>query len=599
WANLDKSQTALLNQASDGTVDNEGELRLAYLRGDRSQEQSNGGGFRNRMGLLGDVVDATPVYVGPPDRFYPAHWDDLTISNDSAPENLPSDGTYDAFKTAHSNRAGVVYVGANDGMLHAFDAATGNELFAYVPSAVYDHLSDLTDPSYGHRFYVDGTPTEGDAFFDSAWHTVLVGGLRAGGQGIYALDITDVPGASAGETSVAAKVLWEFTDADDPDLGYTYSKPQIVRLHNGQWAAVFGNGYNNTESDGHASTTGDAVLYIVNIADGSLIKKIDTGKGMASDPLKLNRPNGLATVTPADIDGDGIVDYFYAGDLFGNLWKFNVKDSSSGKWVVAYNAPLFTAVDAKGNAEPITAAPSIRRHPTGAGYLLMFGTGKYLENNDAIISSNIQSIYGIWDRDGSALKSFTRSNLLQQSILQTTTADGTDYRVVTDNPITWASSDPTKSPGSGQYLGWYLDLLAGEMQVTDSLLRGDRLILTTLIPNDDPCSLGGDSWLMVLNYDNGGRFNPPVFDTNNDGVFGLADLVETTNSDGTKESVSVSGQKSKSGILQTPTLSSLPNADRAYLGGSDGKGTNCAGQDCTDIGRDPALRNRQSWLQLR
>ncbi|MCO6440678.1 MAG: hypothetical protein J5I81_06215 [Nitrococcus mobilis] len=603
WANLDSSQTTFLNQASNGTVDGKGEARLDYLRGDRSQEQSNGGPFRTRKGLLGDVVDATPVYVGAPNRFYPDDWG--VIDKDDTPEDQAT-GTYADFKAAHSSRAGVVYVGANDGMLHAFAAATGQEIFAYVPSAVYAHLSDLTDPAYGHRFYVDATPTEGDAFFGGAWHTILVGGLRAGGQGVYALDITAVPGAAVGETSVATKLLWEFTDADDADLGFTYSSPQIVRLHNGHWAAVFGNGYNNTDSDGHMSSSGNAVLFIRDLESGTVIK-LDTHRGTADDPTDNNRPNGLATVTPTDIDGDGIVDYLYAGDLFGNLWKFDVKSGNTSNWQIAYGTgtnptPLFTAVDANGTHEPITTAPSIRRHPTGEGFLLMFGTGKYLENQDSTLSTKKQSVYGIWDRDGSSLKPFTRSNLLEQTIEQATTVNGTDFRILSDHPLTWADSDPTTLPSSSSdgYLGWYMDLLAGEMQVTDSLVRGNRLIFTTLIPNDDPCSLGGDSWLMVLDYRDGGRFNLPVFDTDNDGVFALADLAEAdTDGDGNKEKISAGGQKSKSGILQTPTLGSAPNADRAYLGGSDGKGTDCAGRDCTDIGRDPATRNRQSWLQLR
>lgn len=605
WDELSPDQQDALNGDNDIEL---GKNRLLYLRGAPDPEQSNDDGdFRNRKSLLGDVVDATPVYVGPPNRFYP---DDGTY---------PDGKAYSDFKTAKKDRSGVVYVGANDGMLHAFAADDGEELFAYVPSAVYDHLSELTDPAYSHRFYVDGTPTEGDAFFGGKWHTVLVGGLRAGGQGIYALDITDVPDGNADEAGIAAKVLWEFTDADDVDtnhpdlnytLGYTYSRPQIVRLHNDTWAAIFGNGYNNTEDDGHASTTGNAVLYVVNIADGSLIKKIDTGVGTDDDPTGQNRPNGLATVTTADIDGDLIVDYVYAGDLYGNLWKFDLRDTNAGSnansgWSIAYNKPLFQAVrdtDDTAHYQPITTKPSIRRHPTGKGYLLMFGTGKYLEDSDAKASTDIQSVYGIWDRDDGT--TFTRDNLLEQTIQQATTVDGTEYRVLSDNPLTWYPPDKAgtlPSSDSDQYLGWYMDLTAGEIQVTDSLVRGNRLIFTTLIPNDDPCSPGGDSWLMVLDYRDGGRFNLPVFDTNNDGVFDLEDLVEvdTDDSDDDKEQVSVGGQKSKNGILQTPALGSMPNADRAYLGGSDGEGTDCAGQDCTDLGRDPATRNRQSWLQLR
>ncbi|MDN5849560.1 MAG: fimbrial assembly protein, partial [Nitrococcus sp.] len=350
------------------------------------------------------------------------------------------------------------------------------------------------------------------------------------------------------------------------------------------------------------SGSGNAVLYLVNIADGSLIKKIDTGMGTADDPTTTTdadkRPNGLATVTPADVDGDSIVDYFYAGDLFGNLWKFDVTDdNNTNNWVVAHNAPLFTGVRSSVH-QPITTAPSIRRHPTGEGLLVLFGTGKYLESSDANASTAVQSVYGIWDRDDG--KAFTRNHLLAQTIQQETDVDGTDYRIISDNPLTWytGATGTLPSTSSDGYLGWYMDLTTAEMQVTDTLVRGNRLIFTTLIPNDDPCSLGGDSWLMVLDYRDGGRLEPSVFDTNSDGVYDLDDLVDADD-DANTEPVGVSGQKSNNGILQTPSLGSMADADRAYLGGSDGKGTDCAGQDCTDLGRDPSTRNRQSWRQLR
>ncbi|MDN5871837.1 MAG: fimbrial assembly protein [Nitrococcus sp.] len=603
WSSLSNSQQNILTSFG---LDQD---RVAYLRGDRSKEQSNGGSFRNRTGLLGDVVHSTPVYVGPPDRFYP---DGLATTN------------YSAFKSAHSSREGVVYVGANDGMLHAFAADNGEELFAYVPSAVYDHLSDLTNPGYGHRFYVDGTPTEGDAFFNGAWQTVLVGGLRAGGQGIYALDITDVPSASTSETTIASRVLWEFTDADDADLGYTYSRPQIVRLHNDKWAAVFGNGYNSTDTgpEDSISGDGDAVLYVVDIADGSLIAEIDTTIGSTT------APNGLATVTPADIDGDSIVDYVYAGDLYGNLWKFDLRSTTPNNWEVAHGKPIFQAVGPSGTAQPITTRPSLRRHPTGDGFLVMFGTGKYLEPTDATADpSVIQSVYGIWDRDlkddnTGNLKpftSFTRDHLLEQTIEDEIAQNGSEWRVLSNNTMQWYSEtglptpDPTTDSTSDAdsvpdnddyYLGWYLDLkvqneaAAGEMQVTDTLVRGNRLIFTTLIPNDEPCSAGGDSWLMVLDFRNGGRFTFSPFDVDNNGVFDLDDLV-TININGETKEVSLNGRKSKGGVLQKPALGSLDDADRAYLGGSDGGGTDCAGEDCVDLNRDPALLNRQSWRQLR
>lgn len=610
WGQL----TATQQDALDGRNDNTtlGKNRLKYLRGDDSKEQINGGSFRNRDSLLGDIVNSSPVYVGAPTRFYPSDWNDrLTPSNDITPEDRATK-TYGEFKSAYSSRAGVVYVGANDGMLHAFAADDGEELFAYVPNAVFDNLAKLSKPEYTHRFYVDGTPTSTAAYFnegpEQGWHTVLVGGLRAGGQAIYALDITNVPDASATEQDIADKVLWEFTDAD---LGYTYSQPQVARLHNGDWAVIFGNGYNSTENDG-SSGDGDAVLYLVDVEDGSLIAKIDTGIGSTSNP------NGLATVTTADIDGDLIVDYVYAGDLYGNLWKFDLTSSKPKQWKVAYNNPIFQALGPHGTLQPITTKPSIRRHPTGEGYLLIFGTGKYLNTADTKIKTTdkgkiiVQSVYGIWDRDQNTLTSITRKQLLEQTIQREITKNGSQWRVVSNNIMQWYTGDgvPDNSDGKTSndgYLGWYLDLkvkgkpAAGEMQVTNTLIRSGRLIFTTLIPNDNPCGMGGTNWLMVLDYKDGSRFQDmAVFDVNNDGVFSLKDYYDSARRD---PKVSLSGTNRGTGILQEPILASGEGMDIAYLGsGTDGGvngGTDCQGKDCVAINRKPGLWNRQSWRQLR
>ena len=317
----------------------------------------------------------------------------------------------------------MVYVGANDGMLHGFDGLTGAEKLAYVPSPVYANLSKLTATPYSHRYFVDGTPTIGDAYFSGAWHSVLVGGLRAGGQGIYALNVTDP--TQFAETNASSLVMWEFTDANDADLGYTFSRPNVVKMADGSWAAVFGNGYNNTEADGHASTTGAAVLYIVNVQTGALIKKISTGVGSSQDPTGASRPNGLATVTPVDVNQDGITDYIYGGDLFGNLWKFDVTATSSGSWDVAFHSggaasPLFKACGGNtcnsGNAQAITTRVTVGYGPNRIGYMVYFGTGKYLEATD-VNDLSTQTLYGIWDKNDGTTTVSGRSTLLQQTIL--------------------------------------------------------------------------------------------------------------------------------------------------------------------------------------
>ena len=199
-----------------------------------------------------------------------------------------------------------------------------------------------------------------------------------------------IGGISASETNASSLVLWEFDDRDDADLGYTYGKPQIAKMANGRWAAVFGNGYNNTEADGSASTTGRAVLFIVDVETGALIRKIDTLAGSTTTP------NGLATPVLIDSDGDQVVNYIYAGDLSGRLWKFDVTSSNAGSWAVDYTsgstpAPLFTTE----NNQPITTQPQVTLHPDGeAGFMIYFGTGKYIETGDNDpTGQNTQSFY--------------------------------------------------------------------------------------------------------------------------------------------------------------------------------------------------------------
>ena len=284
----------------------------------------------------------------------------------------------------------MVYTGANDGMLHAFNGLTGVEALAFIPSAVFPNLHELTKPSYSHRFFVDGTPTVGDAFYSSAWHTMLVAGLNRGGRSIYALDVTYPENFS--EANAASIFKWEYTNSD---LGYTYSRPAIVRMANGVWAAVFGSGYHTSSSV--VGSTGRAYLYIVNISTGVLIRKIDTTVGTVADP------NGLGTPALVDLDGDSIVDYAYAGDLQGNLWKFNLTSTNSASWDVAYISgttrnPLFVATNAGGVRQPITSRPEVGVGPKGMGMIVLFGTGKFMELSDKS-PTQTQSFYGLVDNN--------------------------------------------------------------------------------------------------------------------------------------------------------------------------------------------------------
>ncbi|WP_371413289.1 pilus assembly protein [Methylophaga sp. SB9B] len=605
WDNISAEQKLLLNN----------EPTLEYLRGIRTGEQSNQGGtFRNRNFLLGDIINSAPAYVGAPIQRYPDSWG-AGAAESTAP--------YSSFKATNSNRQPLVYVGANDGMLHAFNADTGAEWFAYVPASIYPNLPSLANPNYTHKYFVDGSPTVVDAFIGGEWRTILVSGLGGGGQGVFALDVTN-PSDFLSEDSAASKVLWEFTDADDGDLGFTYGQPSIVRLQNGDWAAIFSGGYNNTvdnNADGDPNTdsaTGNAVLFIVRLADGELIEIIDTEVGTAQDPTGQNRPNGLASPAAVDVDGDFIVDYVYAGDLFGNMWKFDLTSSTPSNWGVAYEnggnpQALFQAcyiedsdlpvasdyVCPATNIQPITTRPQVVRHPTSNGFLVLFGTGKYLEVNDNSVEDQItQTFYAVWDKRQEELTPFNRSSLLKQQITQEVSVDGTSYRVTSDNSINWTNE-----------LGWYINLLSpsttnnfGERQVSNSIIRNGRIIFTTLLPSDDPCDFGGSGWLMELNYATGGRLSYSPFDITGDGIFNEADFICIANcdldADGNPDPnrvlVPASGKKSEVGIIPTPSIASEAGGQREfkYTSGSSGN------IEVTVENPGPGFEGRQSWRQL-
>ena len=292
-------------------------------------------------------------------------------------------------------------IGGNDGMLHAFDALTGEELFSYIPGEVFPRLNLLTDPDYTHQFYVDGSPVYGDVQFGAGaggWRSVLAGGLRNGGQGLYVLDITNP------DTFGSSKALFEFTDANDADLGYTYAAPQIVRMNNDEWAIVIGNGYNNTKPDGAASTSGTAALYII------FIKAASNGGVSNTDFVKIpvgnadvNNPNGLGSVGVSDIDGDARADFLYAGDLRGDLWRFDITSSNPGDWPNGAQK-LFTAKNSNGDTQPITAAPTAIAHPLGIGQgaLILFGSGQFIATDDIDpTNQTTQTFYAVWDRAAS------------------------------------------------------------------------------------------------------------------------------------------------------------------------------------------------------
>jgi type IV pilus assembly protein PilY1 len=496
----------------DGSVSNDaaGQARLEYIRGDRSNE-NNGYAFRSRQSLLGDIVHSGPVYVGAPSL----GWPDTTPFPDS------SGSRYSDFKNgAAKNREGVIYVGSNDGMLHAFSAANGKELFAYVPNLIATTDQDsgyhyLTDPGYTHNWYVDLTPTVSDAFLNvggsTGWHTLLIGGLRGGGRGLFALNVTDP--SDFDEAHADKVVMWEFSQADDPDLGYTYSQPTIALANNGKWVAIFGNGYNDTGD-------GEAKLFILDIEAGQDGWQTGDYIEITTKAGDTSNRNGLATPALADIDGNGTVDRVYAGDLEGNMWAFDLSGSSSGSWDVAYSdggnpAPLFTTQ----SGQPITSKPVLAYHPSipnqsspsnAPNLMVYFGTGQYLvlpDRND----TSTQSFYGVWDRGD---KQLDISNLVEQTFDSSYT-----QRVLSRNFVDYSSKH-----------GWRFDLpTAGERVITTAVARADTVFFNTFIPRtNDPCELSEYGYKFAVDMLTGGSPAENVVDANNDGIVDDDDYIDSS-----------------------------------------------------------------------
>lgn len=577
--NLSVSQKAALDTNSGGVVDNRCDARLQWLRGNPKDEvRSVSAGslklFRNRLDtVMGDIVNSDPAFVK-----------DVNYGYTGLPAGTPGQSSYDSFRSGNSGRLPMVYVGANDGKMYGFrgdvdQADSGVEKFSYIPGGVYPNLSHLTDPSYSHRYYVDGGITVGDAYFGGGWKTVLLGGLNAGGKTIYALDVTN-PAAFD-----ASKVLWEFDAGDDAaDLGLTYSRPQIGILESGQWVAIFGNGYNSTDGGAH--------LYVVNLETGALIRKIT-----ALDPAG-DESNGLSTPILFDADEDKLIDTVYAGDLRGNLWKFDLSAAASASWSVAYGAPLFKARNGDNDEQPITAQPKVVKHQFG-GQLIVFGTGRYITNGD-VFEDSVQTYYGIQDK-GSAISTTNRSELQAQRFDLQTTKFGRKVRSVTNNTVDW----------TGGKRGWYLDLLdgpavldgpsgppRGERVVHTSIIAAGRAIFGSIVPSTDPCEPGGTSWLIELKLGTGGAFSKSVLDLNDDGLFDQSD----TANDEVINAVSNDGL----GISNVPVW--IEDEDMAYkvrtgTTGNFATEKNCLKENEEECGSGPPPSpggvTRRSWIQIR
>ncbi|WP_162888594.1 pilus assembly protein [Dechloromonas sp. HYN0024] len=452
--------------ASNGAA---GEALVNFLRGDRSNEESTTPDptkfFRHRAHVLGDIVTAQPQYVGAPDKAY-------------------VDTGYSAFKTAHANRQDMVYVSGNDGMLHAFNATNGNEEWAYIPSLVLPRMYTLADKSYAdkHQYFVEGTPSIGDVYVSGVWKTILVGGLNGGGNGYYALDITD---------PLNPVYLWEFTDNN---MGYTFGNPQITKLDTGAWVVLVTSGYNNcprlattAQQNCVKSGVGDGLgrLYVLNAGDGSqLTTAISTAVG------SVTAPSGLSKII-AQVDADYVTTRVYGGDLLGNLWRFTLGSGGYSKQLLA------TFLDASGNAQPITARPQVTTYL--AKPIVYVGTGRYLGTTD-VNSTLQQSFYGV--RDNLGASSFGNPRAGSTFIGLTASSDvcpagtsvdicqpGSTIRTVTQNGTTNASLS------SGGFDGWYLDFPAGvgEQSFTDPKLVLGTLVFSTNSPTSSTSEVCGSA----------------------------------------------------------------------------------------------------------
>ncbi|WP_317932999.1 pilus assembly protein [Halioxenophilus sp. WMMB6] len=550
WASLSTEQQ---NDLKGGGSETDGKAVLNYLRGASNALYRDRTTTTGSMGLLGDIVNSSPVEVGEPEVGYPDYGALLDNGTTVTLFGSASD-PYSSFVSSNSSRASMVYVGSNDGMVHAFygDLSTGGgEAFAYIPSMVFDSSSNeeglyyLTDPDYQHRFYVDGPITASDVYLDpnggvsKSWRTVIVGGLRAGGRGLYALDVTNPAQFTAGNASNI--VLWEFDENDDSDIGHVYGEVRIAMMANGKWAAILGNGYN--------SGSGEAKLFIVYLeqgVDGSWSSGdwVELSTGIGSD-------NGMGAPVLADLNGDYIPDRIYAGDLKGNLWAFDVSDTSDANWHSAYldgttPKPLFTAKDSSGNVQPITTQPLITLNPSttkagnGENVLVFFGTGKFIELSD-YTDNSAQTFYAVWDRgDDQLLRGNLTARTLAAATLTDVNGDTVSTRTVSGSTISWWNGT------TGSY-GWYMDLPeTGERNIVEPYVLQGTLFFATSVPSTASCSNGGKGWVNSVGTD-GLSSTTPIYDADGDGDVDEDDL----------------------GYVGERVEDGLPSG-AAYIGGGDG-----------------------------
>ncbi|WP_458069221.1 PilC/PilY family type IV pilus protein [Rhodanobacter sp. BL-MT-08] len=607
WANLTTAQATNLN-GTDGA----GSTRVSWLRGDRSTEQLYSpvpGTLRARNQVLGDIIDSSPTFVAAPAaNTYPdAFTDSLVGTSATKPENASGAQTYSAFVTANAGRQNIVYAGSNDGFLHAFAAGpasangtynastnNGSELLGFMPAGLLanstnsTNLVNLTSPNYVHNYYVDATPVAGDLFYGSKWHTWLVGGVGSGGSEIYALDITDPTQFTEATASSVVMGDWTSATAGLSNLGQTVGTPVITRLHNGNWAIIFGNGLGSGKAAG-------IYIGLVNSTSGAVTFTFySTGVGSASVP------NGIAYVATADLDGDQITDYIYAGDQQGNLWRLDVTSNTASNW--SYSkfgnttaTPLYVAKSGASTPllQPITTAPVVASVTVGGGnrVMVMFGTGQKTPFNSTsgdVYATGSQTFYGIWDWDMSAWnaaaianaqyasltgkQTVNRSVLLQQTLASTSTGSGTNSQVLgyrylnVGTVVCWQGSSACSS-NNNQY-GWLFDLPTTNEQIIYSpTLIGGAVTVNTAIPptvSASTCNAGLQSgWTMSFDPASGGGIVQSFF-PNPDGSTGTVNGSTVggiqLNGVGSPSSISYNGQT----YLVSQTVNGTPALSKVY-----------------------------------
>ena len=557
WATLAKTQQDALNlNPGTGTSDGRGQLRVNYLRGDRSQEAdsqgSNGGIFRGRKTVFGDIINSGPVYVG-------------------GPSTARSGTDYSAFLTKYLLRTPMVYVGANDGMLHAFNANTGDEVFAYVPNAVVGNLNQLTSITYTHRAYVDATPVVAEAQVGGNWKSVLAGGFGGGAQGVYALDVTDPDGQKSGAAFGASNVLWEFTDKDDADMGNVMGTPVVVKLLSGydnnnlpvfKWYIVVGNGLNANQADGYANTSAPSVLFIL-----SLDKPTGAAWSLNSNYWKVVTPspsttalaNGLST--PALVSqANGAAMALYAGDLQGNLWKFNLSGlpatwNASGA-LLAFGGtpgkPMFVATSPNnGPRQPITMQPQVVYAP--GGYMVLFGTGKYYELADTT-TAQTQSFYGIYDGGGTNYVS-DRSKLNKQTL----------SLIDSDKSIQYTGSTAAPGYNAPRKPGWVMDFLdPSERQTTAAVVSNGLVYFNSIYTGAGSCGTTGGSRSYALNALTGAPITGISGFQSSTGMLGAPSIIITNVTVGARDSVGGVQQTTRTQVISFGTsgaAATMPPSD--------------------------------------